>query len=99
MITLSLSLFPSHKLSARRFIREETWSKFLEHVTEVKEGPFPSIPVYISDHSTRNSRRMMLLRFVNFPLELGEQLRRGEEEIDVVGEDLEKTTKILLLGV
>lgn len=67
-------------------------------MTEVKEGPFPSIPVYISGHSTRNSRRMMLLRFVNFPLELGEQLRRGEEEIDVV-EDLEETTKILLLGV
>lgn len=62
------------------------------------EGPFPSIPG-ISGHSTRNSRRMMLLRFVNFPLELGEQLRRGEEEIDVVGEDLEETTKILLLGV
>lgn len=68
-------------------------------MTEVKEGPFPSIPVYISSHSTRNSRRMMLLRFVNFPLELAEQLRRGEEEIDVVGEDLEETTKILLLGV
>lgn len=44
----SLSLFLSHKLSARRFIREETRSKFLEHVTEVKEGPFPSIPgIYI----------------------------------------------------